>query len=235
MIKKTMLAVCVFSLITACDKTHSQASTQQTLPQQTNTQTASAQTTNTQASAPQASSPNRKIAEAETEGVDWTPLFKPWEKECNSSKQLDALFDSMVPVPDPNSEALFAKEPEELQKIKFKAGKIKLPEIYQSAILSNPNLKMDFVEGSYEITVSTSGYYYGMPVVEIFAARGIANGLYFNAIKLDMPVDKARNVLSKKTKIKRDKVDDLDEVYGIQLQKVKEDASQTYVSCDFSN
>lgn len=71
MIKKTILAICVFSLLAACNRENAQAAAPQ-------------------ASTPQTNSPHSKVSEAETEGVDWTPLFKSWEKECASSKQLDA-------------------------------------------------------------------------------------------------------------------------------------------------
>lgn len=78
----------------------------------------------------------------------------------------------MIPTPDPNSDSLLSKSPEELKEIQFKVGKIKLPEMYQKAVLNNPTSIMNFDEGYYQVSLPTSGYYYGIPMVEIFIERG---------------------------------------------------------------
>ena len=148
----------------------------------------------------------------------------------------------MIPTPDPNSDSLLSKSPEELKEIQFKVGKIKLPEMYQKAVLNNPTSIMNFDEGYYQVSLPTSGYYYGILMVEIFIERGLASGVYANAIKLDMPIDKVRNVLSQKAKIqhrnKRSNGDDDlygDAPIGIRISKNDKDETQTNLSCSWAD
>lgn len=176
---------------------------------------------------------------AETKGVDWTPLFKSWENQCSHNPKLDALIKSMVPTPMPNVGNAN-------KNTKFRVKKLNLPVQYQSAIFNNPMIKMHNGKndaGYYEVILSTSGYYYGMPLVNINLAAGLENGIHVQSITVDMPVDKVRNILSKKANIRYEAVEDYpvgtdeDNVYeqiGIDIYKDDKNPSRTHIMCDYS-
>lgn len=196
---------------------------------------------------------------AQTNDVDWTPLFKSWENQCATNSQLDKLMKSMIPTPRPNVV--------NYQHTKFRVKKLNLPMQYQSAIFDNPVIKIHSLHdnkenntddedisttsGYYEVILSTSGYYYGMPLVNIGLLAGVDNGIHTQSITVDMPIDKVKNILSKKSNIryrtiKIESSDDYDSAFtgsnttthyeqvGIQFYKDDKNPSYTRISCDYS-
>ena len=184
-------------------------------------------------------------------GVDWTPLFKPWENACNTSAQLDKMFDTLAPV--------------SRDAIRYTKGKINVPHQYQSAVFQDvtmtlgseheefQNAHQSKVESfslndtfekdgitynryNYSNTYfSTSGYYYGLPVAKIGAIRGIANGYKSNYFIIDMPLDKVKNVLSAKAKYRYKYYESGDsEKHGVGIYKHEDDQNMTIIMCDYS-
>lgn len=176
---------------------------------------------------------------AQTDGADWTPLFKSWENKCSSNPQLDKLMSSMIPTPNPN-------EIDVSHNTKFKMKTLNLPAKYQSAVFKNPRLKINHQAEYYEVILSTNGYYYGMPLLNIrFAASIGGGGLHQQAITVDMPADKVRNILSKKANIRYETIDaehypvaeSEDDAYvqiGIEIHKDDENPNHTHIICDYS-
>lgn len=188
--------------------------------------------------------PITSYAQTETDGLDWTPLFKSWENKCSSNPQLDKLMNSMVPTPNPN---YF-----NYQHTKFRIKKLNLPVQYQSAVFNDPVIKIHNNESGayYQVLLSTSGYYYGMPLVNIELVAGVDNGIHTQTIIVDMPIDKVKNILSKKANIRykniKIELEDYDsefdesnttthyEQVGIHFYKDDENPSYTQIYCDYS-
>lgn len=149
------------------------------------------------------------------EQVDWTPLFKSWEKGCEFSTAYEAFVDNL----------LEGKEP-----------KVVLPGQYMQAI--NPKLKTvhhksnDGMNNYYEYSVDVlKGTYYDIPVTKLGFEAGEGNGIYLAYLELKPSDHELRKLLA---------TVDFEQAYSEELGifyggKVSVKMDSATVICDRSN
>lgn len=188
-----------------------------------------------------------QFANANEKGIDWTPFFKPWANACTYSSELSNLFDNLeLKIAGSYEESV----DEDNIKLNYKLGKIVLPINYNAAAFNDlmiefgsensPEMQTTYhLDANYYDTFfSASGYYYGIPVSQIGAYRGLWNGIRGDYFVLDMPIDKVRNILSSvaEFKYKIETEGSLEgERIGVGISKNIKNEQQTVINCDFSD
>lgn len=172
--------------------------------------------------------------------ADWSGLFKPWEKGCDTSPALSAFTESMGVNIKANGQLtngqFYLVE-------NYLVANIKLPAQYLNQVAQKASVhKKQDERQKYtfnQIRLSLKGHYYGLPVVDYsqtFIADDTAGSEYTHRLLLDVPIEQARRVLANKYRPRKhfNIVLEEDETLQAQLLDVDNNGkSQTVLECSY--
>ncbi len=155
--------------------------------------------------------------------VDWTPVFKDWEKGCQNSSILSELQEHLIQYED---------NPEKMVDSKPLLGKLVLPEPFALDVGEVEVIHKDDLS-FFNVPVK-HGQYYGLDIDKIQFYRGHGNGVNGSVLVFSQPWDSIKHILEK---IQYQPAAELTEATGdySQVYLDKQYHGQVSLQCDFSH
>lgn len=153
------------------------------------------------------------------DGVDWTPVFKDWERACEDGQVFAAFQDQLARYDG--------------KRMRFVFQRVTLPAPYRQATAKTAQVKNHGDYSTLYLPV-TRGSYYGIPVQGIELYRGHENGILGNNLILAAPLAQVQKALAP-VRYQRVTNDVMGGESGVVLSARSGFPQQTVVGCDFSN
>ena len=153
------------------------------------------------------------------DGVDWTPLFKDWERACENGKVFAAFQQQLARYDG--------------KRMRFVFQRVSLPVPYRQATAKTAQVKNHGDYSTIYLPV-TRGSYYGIPVQGIELYRGHENGIGGDNLILAAPLGQVKKALAQ-VRYQRVANDATGGDLGVILSAREGFPQQTVVGCDFSN